>query len=81
VDPIILGCVGIAVVGMVVLGTALIVDPARCTRALNEWYVIFPAVAATSRIGLLVCRAAGAGLIVGGAALAMSTLRLISQLR
>jgi hypothetical protein len=80
VDPVILGCVGVAVLGMVALGAALLMDPARCTRALNEWYVIVPAVATTNRIGLLVCRTAGAGLIVGGAALATSTVHLISQL-
>ncbi len=79
-DPIILCCVGIAVAGMVMLGGALLIDPARCARALNEWYVIVPEVAATSRIGRFLCRAAGAGLIVGGAALAVSALHLISQL-
>jgi hypothetical protein len=80
VDPVILGCVGIAALGMVALGAALLMDPARCTRALNEWYVIVPAVGATNRIGLLVCRAAGAGLIGGGVALALSAVHLISQL-
>jgi len=80
VDPIILSCVGIAVIGMGALGAALIIDPARCARALNDWYVIVPVAAGTSRIGRLVCRAVGAGLMVGGAALAVSTLHLISQL-
>jgi hypothetical protein len=80
-DPIILFCVGIAIAGMVALGAALVVFPSRCTRALNEWYVIFPAVSPGNRIGLAACRLAGTGLVAGALALGVSTIHLISQLR
>ena len=79
-DPVILSCVGIAVIGMVALGGALIISPKRSMRALNEWYVIFPDIGDRSRAIALLCRLAGAGFVIGAVALALSTLHLVSEL-
>jgi len=80
-DPVILACVGITVAALLTVGAALLVAPARCTRAVNEWYVVIPAVAATNPVGLLVCRAAGVGLVIGAVALGASTLHLVAELQ
>ncbi len=79
-DPVVLGCVGIAVIGMTVLGCALIVAPTRSMRALNEWYVVFPDIAHGPWVLRLLCRLAGVGFVGGAIALALSALHLVAQL-
>jgi len=80
VDPVILGCVGIAALGMVALGCALIIAPVRAMRALKEWYVVFPDITGRSWVFQVACRAAGVAFVIGAVALALSTARLVSQL-
>ena len=69
----------IAAAAIVALGVALLVAPVRATRALNEWYLVPPAIQPGQRIGLAVCRLIGLGLAAGGCALAVSTTYAISR--
>ncbi|MGO9873096.1 MAG: hypothetical protein ACLPVY_04780 [Acidimicrobiia bacterium] len=62
----------IAALAIVGLGGALAVSPVRSTRALHEWYIVPPAVRPGQRVRLLVCRAVGVALLIGGAAFAVS---------
>jgi len=72
VDPSIYVCAYIAALTNVGLGGALAVSPVRSTRALHEWYIVPPEVRPGQHVRLLVCRAVGVALLIGGAAFAVS---------
>ena len=65
---------------IVLLGLGLVVAPARVTSALNEWYVLPPAVRAEQRIRLTLVRAIGAGLVVMAVGLELRAISLLLAL-
>jgi len=62
----------VAAAAIVVLGGALVVAPARVTRALHDWYIVPPRVEAAQRLRLAICRAVGLALCGGGVVFALS---------
>jgi hypothetical protein len=62
------------------LGIALLVAPARTTAALNEWYILPPAVGTDHHFLLTLVRASGIALMVFAVGLEIRALGLVVSL-
>jgi hypothetical protein len=81
VDGITLILVVVAAPAIAGLGVSFLVAPGRTSRALHEWYIVPPAIQPGHRIGLLLGRMVGAGLIALAIDLAIHVTHLLVALQ